>query len=568
MELKHQNLHIFVEDARGQLQDLWDRLLFSEDDILAFQPAFSEVYTDALLSAHEAEISRLEKLVEERMPILSLIDRYRSLLDDKEQLAASANDASRLVSRSAGNRDPGRLLREEKLRKRIARDLPKIEAELTRALEDWEDQYGTPFLVHGENYLDVIEDNSTAPRPARTRSNTTSAMGNMGPPPVKLNLNPKTPTKSNSTTTRSTPLKTPQTINRTRSVPTMPGARPGRNNSVSSEASRPKTPIREHPGRPKTPNSGRPDYLRPKTPSVRGSGTSAGIQRPKTPGLSNSFNGRSKTPPAQQRTTTPISKTPTYGGGGSMRHPPPALTSVADNRYATLAKTRGVSPTKRPALNGTDAFEAPKLANITRPRTPGQSLTNRPNSSSSSGSNGERDSIRGSVSGSVSGSMGRSTPAPRTRPQGPQRTLPSPPVQLLESPKYEPTAPRYNAEKFNSVGPAYLKKMNEASQRQKPPRQPSTGSTASLTSGYTNATNSSENWETYDDKTDDEDEAEARETYYHRMRTVNSTIKRVSGLGEVTYGGRKDGSGARERVQSDNVQILHSDDDEWDNDFN
>ncbi|RPA79755.1 hypothetical protein BJ508DRAFT_210838 [Ascobolus immersus RN42] len=215
MELKHQNLHIFVEDARAQLQELWDRLLFSEDEILAFQPAFSEVYTDALLSAHEAEISRLEKLVEERMPILSLIDRYRSLLDDKEQLAASANDASRLVSRSATNRDPGRLLREEKMRKRITRDLPKIEAELTRVLEDYEDEHGTPFLVHGENYLDVIEDNSTTVRPARASSNATSTSSptTSGPssptPPSSPNTSPpsssSSPPLSQSTWTRSGP---------------------------------------------------------------------------------------------------------------------------------------------------------------------------------------------------------------------------------------------------------------------------------------------------------------------------------------------------------------------------
>jgi Ase1/PRC1/MAP65 family protein len=40
-ELKRQNLHLFVEDARYKLQDLWDSLYFSEEEMLEFTPAFS-----------------------------------------------------------------------------------------------------------------------------------------------------------------------------------------------------------------------------------------------------------------------------------------------------------------------------------------------------------------------------------------------------------------------------------------------------------------------------------------------------------------------------------------------
>ncbi|KMU92744.1 hypothetical protein CIHG_10539 [Coccidioides immitis H538.4] len=61
-ELKRQNLHLFVEDARCRLQELWDSLYYSEEEMLDFTPAFSDVYSDALLSAHEAEIARLEAL--------------------------------------------------------------------------------------------------------------------------------------------------------------------------------------------------------------------------------------------------------------------------------------------------------------------------------------------------------------------------------------------------------------------------------------------------------------------------------------------------------------------------
>jgi Ase1/PRC1/MAP65 family protein len=44
-ELKRQNLHLFVEDARCRLQELWDGLYFSEEEMLEFTPAFSGIFS-------------------------------------------------------------------------------------------------------------------------------------------------------------------------------------------------------------------------------------------------------------------------------------------------------------------------------------------------------------------------------------------------------------------------------------------------------------------------------------------------------------------------------------------
>lgn len=179
-ELKRQNLHLFVEDARYKLQELWDGLYFSEEEMLEFTPAFSDVYSDALLEAHEQEIGRLEALKEQRAPTLALIDKHRSLVKDRDDLQASSQDASRLMGRGqkGEKRDPTRLLREEKMRKRIAKDLPKVAVELRKVLEKWEDEYGRPFLVHGERYLDELEASEAKHAPG-PRSKTPA-----GPPPT------------------------------------------------------------------------------------------------------------------------------------------------------------------------------------------------------------------------------------------------------------------------------------------------------------------------------------------------------------------------------------------------
>lgn len=226
LELKQEHLHIFVEDAREALAQLWEKLYFSEQEILHFSPARSEVMSDALLAAHEMEIQRLRDLLDERNPIISLIDKHRSLINDRESLALSVNDSSRLISRGGtGNRDPTRLLREEKTRKRIAKELPKIEMDLKRILEQWEDEYGEAFLVKGEDYLQTLMSTShsragahsrqgSVPTPTgRARANTaSSATGPIRPlsrgPVSKPAPRPKTPSaqqlRSKTPTERST----------------------------------------------------------------------------------------------------------------------------------------------------------------------------------------------------------------------------------------------------------------------------------------------------------------------------------------------------------------------------
>ncbi|KAF9892516.1 hypothetical protein FE257_001625 [Aspergillus nanangensis] len=213
-ELKRQNLHLFVEDARCRLQELWDSLYFSEEEMLDFTPAFSDVYSDALLEAHEGEIVRLEALKEQRAPTLTLIDRHRSLLTEREALATSSQDASRLMARGnqGQRRDPGKLLREEKMRKRIAKELPKVEADLRKELEHWEDEFGRPFLVHGERYIDELAPVIARPPPrsktpsappsstrgsVRSQASSRPASVMRGPPPPRSAT--KTPTAAGST---------------------------------------------------------------------------------------------------------------------------------------------------------------------------------------------------------------------------------------------------------------------------------------------------------------------------------------------------------------------------------
>ena len=167
LTLKRQNVKLFILAARDSLRQLWDKLYFTEDQALQFKPACTDIFTDALLASHESEISRLEKTADERKVILNLIGKRMTLLAEKDELALVSADTTRLLQQK-GKRDPGRLLREEKLRKRVERELPKIEMSLQAALKDWEKQNDEPFLVYGQRYLDSFLSGQSSS--ARSRS--------------------------------------------------------------------------------------------------------------------------------------------------------------------------------------------------------------------------------------------------------------------------------------------------------------------------------------------------------------------------------------------------------------
>ncbi|KAG0326374.1 hypothetical protein BGZ99_009614 [Dissophora globulifera] len=151
-ELKSEKLQEFIMDERDTLYELWDKLYYSSEQRESFSPVFDDNFTDGNLEVHEAEVARLNLEVQETEHILNAIEQYRRMLDDIRNFEITSMDAQRLF-----HRDPGRLLREEKFRKRIAKEFPKVESELEGALYQWQQAKGRPFLVYGEEYINTMK---------------------------------------------------------------------------------------------------------------------------------------------------------------------------------------------------------------------------------------------------------------------------------------------------------------------------------------------------------------------------------------------------------------------------
>lgn len=152
-ELKKQNMARFINQLRRELEILWEKCYISEKDRNAFTPYTSENYTEEVLQAHDKEVQRLQKYFAENKHIFFKIKQRHELWRKLMELEERANDPNRLF----GNRGCS-LLQEEKERKRVKNEMPRVEKELEDLVLAWETQHGHPFLVDGKLVSDYIMD--------------------------------------------------------------------------------------------------------------------------------------------------------------------------------------------------------------------------------------------------------------------------------------------------------------------------------------------------------------------------------------------------------------------------
>lgn len=185
------------------------------------------------MTIHEDEIRRLKEEKRVKAPLLASIKKYFEICEEQKELAAAASDQSRLLGRGA--RDPGRLLREEKMRKRVSKEKPRVrctymqmsgihfnasvqlERDLLSSIPLWEQEAGRPFLVHGECILQIITESVSA----QDQENL-NRRGKLGSRAGSVPPRATTPVGSTSQGTKTgvvTPAVRPATSTGSRSVP-------------------------------------------------------------------------------------------------------------------------------------------------------------------------------------------------------------------------------------------------------------------------------------------------------------------------------------------------------------
>nr|KAK5447601.1 Microtubule bundling protein [Exophiala xenobiotica] len=492
-ELKRQNLHLFVEDARVRLQELWDMLYFSEEEMLDFTPAFSDVYSDALLSAHEGEIERLITLKEQRAPILAAVEKYKSLLADKEALSASAADASRLLLKpqKGEKRDPGKLLREEKMRKRIAKELPKVTAELAKTLQRYEDEYGRPFLIHGERFLDELDEAEAKALPPRSKT------------PNGLPPRSKTPASTQT-------------------------SKPAPSAAKSAPQARPASVMKGPPPRStaKTPTGSRPGTIRQQAPPA--STTSVAASQNKSP---------SKIP-----SRVPLGNLKNGNNSPERRAIPQASLqsqSQHEPQHNFAQSTRTMGPPRAPPPRMRDLFVPPQesTGRSAIPSQPQPASTGRPASTASSGSSESSRYVRPISPEDVYDDRERERMSYMSISLLNRDNRQQPPQQGGGDPHYPSSHQQQQHHPSHSSTSASIHSQNNNMRSNHPSAPPSTAASrqasntsSNMTTGTT-ATSGSENWETYSDASEMEPERDVRETYYSKVHAHAAATTNSLGMG-------------------------------------
>jgi len=152
--LKEAMMGRLIVDARKRIGSLWEETNATEEQRAAFRGMHvhdETMLNDELLSQHEEYILVLERKLEQMKPLLDVIDKREAVIEERMLYEQFIKDPTRLQQRGAAL--TRQLMKEEKMSRRIKKDLPKYTDHLDRKLKEWAQAHDEAFLYKGEDYL-------------------------------------------------------------------------------------------------------------------------------------------------------------------------------------------------------------------------------------------------------------------------------------------------------------------------------------------------------------------------------------------------------------------------------
>ena len=155
--LKARMIGKLIIGAREEIRGLWYEIGVSEEHQSTFESinvTDETLYTDDLLSEHEEYVEALNARLEQMRPILRLIEKREEIIEERMKYEKLQKDPERLQQR--GPSLTKQLMKEEKMARRIKKDLPKYTDLLVKKLKEWQDRNGNHFTHNGKAYYDLI----------------------------------------------------------------------------------------------------------------------------------------------------------------------------------------------------------------------------------------------------------------------------------------------------------------------------------------------------------------------------------------------------------------------------
>lgn len=160
--LKSEMLGKLVQESRESIVRLWDEMNASKEYRESYKPFRindEKEFTEELLETHEKYLELLGAELDEMKPILRIVERRGVILHERKEYQELQKDSDRLKQRGAAL--TRQLMEEEKMARRIKRDLPKLTALLHEKLYEWKEKHGKEFQLHGEDYVEIMERQET-----------------------------------------------------------------------------------------------------------------------------------------------------------------------------------------------------------------------------------------------------------------------------------------------------------------------------------------------------------------------------------------------------------------------
>ncbi|XP_068244922.1 protein regulator of cytokinesis 1-like isoform X2 [Palaemon carinicauda] len=141
--LREQNLSLFIEKLQEELTEWWEKCCVGELDREAFTSSHPGA-DEETLDVYENEVKKWKKFHQDNIGILEMVNQFMNLYVQMWELEEKAKDPSRLF-----NTRGGALLQEEKAKKKVRNELPRVETRLIELGKEWEEREGKPFCIYG-----------------------------------------------------------------------------------------------------------------------------------------------------------------------------------------------------------------------------------------------------------------------------------------------------------------------------------------------------------------------------------------------------------------------------------
>ena len=147
-ELKKVMIGQLIREQRNVIEDLWIKTESSDAERASFDAYYrisnDEQLTSEVLTKHEEYVSYLKTKLSKMQPILDLISKRETIIEERIELELLQKDPERLKGRGATKQ----LMKEEKMNRRVTKELPKITSMLEETLRRWyEDNKPSDYSV-------------------------------------------------------------------------------------------------------------------------------------------------------------------------------------------------------------------------------------------------------------------------------------------------------------------------------------------------------------------------------------------------------------------------------------